>query len=161
MNNNNLNLKKSNDLLLIEELKQILSAHSGDENVLAALGQALRDGFVTPQELAHIRAAVALSLVQKHGGFEVFIKQTNDKQLLAEIAAIRERFEPDSEPIKVLEEVLKDGFISKKELDLLRAVTRDAKLEQSHGPSVNVAIPRPPRLDLPGRVKKVDDEDDE
>lgn len=157
----NENLKKQNDLLLIEELKQILRNHGDDENVIQVLTQALKDGFVTPQELAHIRAVVALSLAQKHGGFEAFLKKTNDKKLIAEIVAIRERFAPDSEPIKVLNEILRDGFISKKELDLLRAVVQQSKLEQSNGPSVKVSLPRPPRLDLPGKIKKSHDEEED
>lgn len=108
------------DMLIIAKIKQLWSSHGGDPSVRAALTQALQDGQVTPTELVAIQASAAYAVAQKTKSAEAFNKVDDDPNLMQEALDIKEKLDPKSLAALALDEILRDGKVTKQEINAFR-----------------------------------------
>jgi len=108
------------DMLIIAKLKHIWSTHGNDPNVRAALTQALQDGQVTSTELFSIQASAAYAVAQQTKSAEAFSKVDDDPMLMQEAIAIKEKLDPNSLASLALDEILREGKVTKQEINAFR-----------------------------------------
>lgn len=142
---------------VIQEMKLILARWGWHPKVRAAMGRALSDNNVSPEELADIRSSVALAMAHKLGGLAAFEQTCEDRGLVEEVLRIKEELGGVEDVAEELDLVLQDGKVTPEEIARLRAVADAARKVELSCPGFSLPYPKPAPDWIVRRKKKGQD----